>query len=61
MVVGALATDKPSRIAEFKRRKVRYDSKTVPTGQLANFLAKDWSRVGDLKTGVKVTPQRSGG
>lgn len=58
MGIGTLAAEKSARIAEYKRRKVRWDNKLVPRTKVDEFVADGWSRAAELKTGTRVRREK---
>jgi DGQHR domain-containing protein len=58
MPVGAVAADRNARIAEFKRRKARYELKRIPAADLAEYEADGWEVSTTLKRGIRVKKQK---
>lgn len=58
-MLGPLVSDRPARIAEYKRRKARYELKTILRSELEAYLASGWDLVVERKTKCRVKRQRS--
>lgn len=58
-MLGSIVNERRARAAEYKRRKARYTQSLINKDKVDDFLAKGWSHVRELKTGVRVRKQRT--